>query len=175
MGRSTDYLNLSTNRYVQGIQNSDAPGCTTTLFKRVYILFVSIESRKLSDNDRASWVRMKNLVIIAIVCLVGFVVHRIYTGSPQDTPTAKQATYDDLPSIPHLCEDQADTLEDAIYDHEVGTITNVELEQRTRGFQSCLRDAGFSDSQINRTYAGLKQGTLGEIDSQGGSDDDDEE
>ena len=117
---------------------------------------------------------MRNLVILAIVCVVGFVVHQIYTGSPQDAPTAKQTTYEDLPPIPQVCEDQGDTLEDAIYGHDLGTITDVELDQHTRGFQSCLRDAGFSDSQISRTYAGIKQGTLEEIDSHGGSDDDDE-
>lgn len=114
---------------------------------------------------------MKAWIFLIIVCAVGFVVHQIYTGSTQDTPPADPIAYEELPPLPQKCEEQSDTLEDAISDHELGKLTDIELKEHISRFKSCLRDAGFTDSQINRTYGEIKEGTMNEADSPGGSDD----
>ena len=106
---------------------------------------------------------MKNWIFFIIACVFGFVVHQIYTNLPQDTPPAELSTHETLPPIPQQCEEEGDILEDAIYSHEMGKFTTVELDRYTRRFQSCLRDAGLTDSQINRTHAGIKEAAQKEL------------
>ena len=106
---------------------------------------------------------MRNWIFLIIVCVVGFVVHQIYTGPPQDTPTLEQTDQQDLPPIPQICEEEGDIFEDAINSHDLGKLTDEELTRITGRFQACLRNTGFTDAQVNRTSAGIKEAALTEL------------
>ena len=103
---------------------------------------------------------MKNWIFVIIVCVAGLVVHQIYTGSSHDTPPAEQAGNENVLPIPQQCEEKGDSLEDAIYGHETGKLRSTTLSQYKRSFQTCLREAGFTDAQINRTYEGINEAAL---------------
>ena len=103
---------------------------------------------------------MKNWIVVITVCVAGLVVHQIYTGSSQDTPPAESAGNEYLLPIPQECEEKGDTLEDAVYGHETAKLTSTTLNQYKRSFQTCLREAGFTDGQINSTYEGIKEAAL---------------
>lgn len=103
---------------------------------------------------------MKNWIFLIIVFVIGFIVHQIYTGFSQDTLPEDPTAYKNLPPIPEKCEEDGDILEDAIYGHEMGKLTAVELDRYTRMFQSCLRNAGYNDSQISRMNDEIKEAAL---------------
>lgn len=104
---------------------------------------------------------MKNLIFIALLAVAGYFAYQYFLASPrQDTTYTEPTSYEYLPPIPPECEEQGEMLEDAIYGHEIGKLTVIELNQLTRRFQSCLRDADFTDSQINRTYDEIKESAL---------------
>ena len=96
---------------------------------------------------------MKYLFIIMIIGIAGSYTYKHFIGSPpQEFPPADTSSYEYLPPIPPQCMDLSETLEDAVYNHEVGKITIIEINQFSRRFQSCLLAAGFTDGQVYRTY-----------------------
>ena len=104
---------------------------------------------------------MKNLIVILFLAVAGYFAYQYFFDSPQQNSTPTGPTfYEHLPPLPQECKEQGETLEDAIYGEEMGKLTVVELNQYTRRFQSCLRDAGFTNSQINKTYDGIKERAL---------------
>jgi hypothetical protein len=88
-----------------------------------------------------------------IVGIGGSYTYKYFTSPQQQffSPTDR-SSYDHLPPIPPQCEDLGETLEDAVYNHELGKITIIEINQFSRRFQSCLLAAGFTDGQVYRTY-----------------------
>ena len=104
---------------------------------------------------------MKYLFFLMSIGIAGSYTYTHFIGSPQqDLPSAGSPSHEYLPPIPQQCEDLGETLEDAIYDHELGKVTIIELNQFTRRFQSCLLAAGFTDSQVYRTYDGIVEVAL---------------
>ena len=101
---------------------------------------------------------MKYLLILMSIGIAGSYTYKQFIGTPQqDFLPAETSSYEYLPTIPQQCEDLGESLEDAIYDHELGKVTIIELNQFTRRFQTCFLTAGFTDFQINRTYDRIKQ------------------
>jgi hypothetical protein len=108
---------------------------------------------------------MKNLIIFAIAAVAGYFAYQHFLGSsPQDSLEASgdsgPVSYTYLPSVPTECEAKGKTMGDAIYGRDIGRVSVSQLNYATRTFQSCLRDAGFSDSEINGTYDKIKQDVL---------------
>ena len=105
---------------------------------------------------------MKNWIFLIILGVVGyFFSYQYFIGSSEQDAPPGEPTFDEyMPPFPEECEEKGETLEDAINGHELGKLTIVELNQHTRRFQSCLRDAGFTDSQINRTYDRIEESAL---------------
>ncbi len=95
---------------------------------------------------------MKYLFFLVSIGIAGSYTYKHFFGMPQqDVLPAAQSSHV-LPPIPDHCEDLGETLEDAIYNHELGKVTIIELNQFTRRFQSCLLAAGFTDPQIYRMF-----------------------
>lgn len=106
---------------------------------------------------------MKKVMILVILAVAGYSVYQHYYGSgSQDYVSDGPGSISDKssPSFPKECDDKCDALENAINDHEMGKITAVKLNQYTLSFRSCLRDAGFTDSQINETYKRIEKSTM---------------
>ncbi len=104
---------------------------------------------------------MKYLFLIMTIGIAGSYTYKHFIGSPpQDISAAGPSSYENLPPIPPQCGDLGETLEDAVYNHELGKITIIEINQFSRRFQSCLLAAGFTDGQVYRTYDGIVEVAL---------------
>ncbi len=104
---------------------------------------------------------MKFLFFLISIGIVGSYTYKHFIDSPQqDFSPAGSSPHGYLPPIPQHCEELGESLEDAIYNHELGKVTIIELNQFTRRFQSCLLAAGFTDSQVYRTYDGIVEVAL---------------
>ncbi len=96
---------------------------------------------------------MKYIFLLMIIGIAGSYTYKYFIGSPpQDLPPANLSSHEYLPPVPQQCEDLGENLEDAVYNHELGKITIIEINQFSRRFQSCLLAAGFTDGQVYRTY-----------------------
>jgi len=106
---------------------------------------------------------MKNLIILVILGIAGYFSYQ-YFGVSQSVDSTEGETestsYEYLPDVPGECEQKGGNMKDAIYGYDIGRVTMAQLNFATRSFQSCLRDAGFSDSQINKTVDGMKQDVM---------------
>ena len=101
---------------------------------------------------------MKNLILLTILLAIGYFTYQ-YFIIPwlDDFAPAESTTIEYWPTIPDECRVKAKILEDAIYDRELGKISTVLLDQYTMRFQTCLNDAGFSDSDAYETYIKIKE------------------
>ena len=96
---------------------------------------------------------MKYLFLLISIGIAGSYTYKHFIGSlPQNFPLEDPPSSEYLPPVPPQCEDLGETLEDAVYNHELGKITIIEINQFSRRFQSCLLAAGFTDGQVYRTY-----------------------
>ena len=105
---------------------------------------------------------MKNLIILAIVAVAGYFAYQHFLGPSSQQPSivsddsgSGSSMY--LPPVPTPCEGKGKTMGDAIYGYDIGRVSVAQLNFATRSFQSCLRDAGFSDSEINGTCDKIKE------------------
>lgn len=108
---------------------------------------------------------MKNLIYLAIVAVAGYYAYQYFTDSSGQTNSGASsdsapASLVFLPDIPPECEGKARTMGDAIYGYDIGRVSVAQLNNATRSFQSCLRKAGFSDSEINGTYDKIKEDVM---------------
>lgn len=102
---------------------------------------------------------MKNLVIIAVLAVAGYFAYtHFYLSAPDDAASiGDQSPVDEyIPPVPDKCEAKAKNMQDAMYGYDIGRVSVAQLNFATRSFQSCLRDAGFDDSQINTTVDDMK-------------------
>ncbi len=108
---------------------------------------------------------MKNLIFIAILAVAGYFAYQYYVDSSVQEPSgtannAGQISSAYLPPVPEECEGKAGNMGDAIYGYDIGRVSVGQFNHATRSFQSCLRIAGFSDSEINGTYDKIKQDVM---------------
>ena len=96
---------------------------------------------------------MKYIFLLMIIGIAGSYTYKHFIGSPpQDSLSANLSSQEYVPLVPQQCEELGENLEDAVYSHELGKITIIEINQFSRRFQSCLLAAGFTDGQVYRTY-----------------------
>ena len=103
---------------------------------------------------------MKKLVFLAVLGVAGYFSYQHFmipwlANDPPAKPTASAH----LPPIPAECENKGKDMADAIYGRDIGRVSVSQLNRATRIFQSCLKNAGFSDSDINGTYDRVKMET----------------
>ena len=103
---------------------------------------------------------MKNLIILAVIVAAGyFAYQKFWNGTSDHGPGTEAAALSPafLPPVPGECESKGSTMKDAIYGYDIGRVSVAQLNFATRSFQSCLRDSGFSDAEINGTVDAMKE------------------
>lgn len=106
---------------------------------------------------------MKNIIIIAVLAVGGYFAYtQFYLTAPEEsTSTTAEAPIDEyIPPVPGECEGKGKNMQDAIYGYDIGRVSVAQLNFATRSFQSCLKDAGFSNSQINTTVDDMKASVM---------------
>ncbi|MFC1831146.1 hypothetical protein ACFL0S_03900 [Thermodesulfobacteriota bacterium] len=101
---------------------------------------------------------MKNLILGAVLLAVGYVTyHYFIVPWLDDFAPAESTINESLPPIPDVCRVKGTIVEDGIHDRKIGKISDVLLEQYKVRFQTCLKNAGFSDADIDGTYEKIKE------------------
>ncbi len=101
---------------------------------------------------------MRKLILLAFLLAVGYFVYQNF-AIPwlDDFAPPESASNDNLPAIPDACRVKGNIVEDGIYDHKIGKISDVLLDQYTLRFKTCLASEGFSEANIDGTYEKIKQ------------------
>ena len=105
---------------------------------------------------------MKQVILIVILAVGGYFGYQYYVDSSQESTPADTSNQDStfieyLPPIPDDCENKGKNFADAIYGNDIGRVSFSQRNFAQRAFQSCLVDAGFTDSQISRTVGAIKE------------------
>jgi hypothetical protein len=112
---------------------------------------------------------MKQLIILAVLVVVGYFAYQHFFIAPQQKDTVEEDSSIDsgsfsinpLPPMPGNCEGLAKNLENAIYGNTSGQVSFAQRNFADRKFRSCLRNADFSDPQINGTVDEIKERVKG--------------
>ncbi len=112
---------------------------------------------------------MKQLIILAVLVVVGYFAYQHFFIPPQQKETAEEGlsidsgsfSINQLPPTPGNCKGQVKNLENAIYGNTTGQVSFAQRNFTDRKLRSCLRNAGFSDLQINGTVAEIKERVKG--------------
>ena len=104
---------------------------------------------------------MRNLIFMIVLGVAGYFIYQKFVvpwldGHAPAEPTASHY----LPPIPAECEGKSKEMADAIYGRDIGRVSVAQLNHATRIFQTCLKNAGFSDSDVNGTYDKIKAEVL---------------
>lgn len=105
---------------------------------------------------------MKNLIILIVLGVAGYFTYQYFVvpwldGYAPAEPTQREY----LPPIPTECEGKGKNMADAIYGNDIGRVSFSQLNHATRTFQTCLKNAGFTDSDVNGTYDKIKDEVMG--------------
>ena len=95
---------------------------------------------------------MKNLIIVIILGVAGYFAYQYFIGPSQQffSPTAKPAF--NMYSLPEKCQKHGENLKAAIDRHEI----SANIAGYTKNLRKCLRDAGFTVSQIDEACDQIK-------------------
>lgn len=94
---------------------------------------------------------MKNLVIVIILGVGGYFAYQYFIGPYLQDSTPAAPTFN-MYSLPEKCQKHGESLKDAISRHEI----SAKISGYTKNLRSCLRDAGFNDSQIDEACDGIR-------------------
>ena len=102
------------------------------------------------------------MIFLALIGVAGYFAYQYFVvpwlqGDPPAEPTAQAY----LPPVPEECEGKSRDMADAIYGRDIGRVSVAQLNRATRVFQTCLKNAGFSDAEINGTYDKIKAEVMG--------------
>ena len=109
---------------------------------------------------------MKQLVIIVLLVVAGYFAYQhFFAAPPEEAVTEEEEAPADSgspameqpPPTPDSCKAAAKNLENAIYGHATGESSFAQRNTTYRKFQACLREAGFSDGQINGATAEIEE------------------
>ena len=73
-------------------------------------------------------------------------------SSERTSSTAEPISYEFWLSLPEKCHTDGKNLENAFHRHMAGEIIKVDVLGYTNNFRRCLKDAGFTKSQIDEAY-----------------------
>ena len=105
---------------------------------------------------------MKNIFLIVILAVAGYFAYQhVIVPWLEGNAPAEPTAVDYLPPIPPECEGKSKDMADAIYGRDIGRVSVAQLNRATRIFQTCLKNNGFSDADINGTYDKIKAEVLG--------------
>jgi hypothetical protein len=108
----------------------------------------------------------KKILILIIALVVGYFVYvNFFADSTEDVDDEDSQTYEsgeaipsgELPPIPDSCKRQETNLENAIYGAGTHQSSIAQRNNAARAFEKCLKDAGFSQAEIDGTIAQVQQ------------------
>ena len=88
---------------------------------------------------------MKNVLILVIMGVAGYFGYQYYIGSLQKG-SSQSDPYEYVLSLPEECQNKGKRLADAISNFEV----TANINAYTKGFRTCLREAGLTESEIDQ-------------------------
>ena len=97
---------------------------------------------------------MKNLIIVIILGVVGYFAYQYFIGSSQQVSTTAKPTYN-IYSLPEKCQEAGKSMENAFYSNKKGELVKAEVIVFTNTFRGCLKEEGFTTSQIEEAYDGI--------------------
>ncbi len=103
---------------------------------------------------------MKQLIILVVLAVAGYFAYQHFSDATiEDADMEEDAQIEtgDLPPIPGDCERLAKDLKNAMYGAATGEVSVGQRNTADRKFRSCLRDADFSDAQINGSVAQIQE------------------
>ncbi len=95
---------------------------------------------------------MKNLIIVIILGVGGYFAYQYFIG-PSLIGSKSAAPTFNMYSLPIKCQGQGERLKDAISRGEISATING----YTKSFRQCLRDEGYTDSQIDEATNGIRK------------------
>jgi hypothetical protein len=113
---------------------------------------------------------MKRLIILVVLVAAGYFAYQHFLNAPgNEAATEEEAAVSDTgsysgeqpPPLPDSCAELGKNLENAIYGNTTGQTSFAQRNTAYRKFVSCLRDAAFSDAQINGTVAKIEERAKG--------------
>ena len=105
---------------------------------------------------------MKNLIVLIVLGVAGYFIYQNFIISwLEDSAPSESTARESLPPIPTECEGKAKNLGDAIYGNDIGRVSFTQLNHATRSFQTCFKNAGISDADINGHYDKIKEEVMG--------------
>ena len=112
---------------------------------------------------------MKQLIILIALVVVGYFAYQHFFIPQQQKDTEEEDSSIDsgsfsinqLPPIPESCEAQAKKLENAIYGVALNEVSYAQSKYADHKFRSCLRNAGFSETQMNGSIAEIEERVKG--------------
>ncbi|MBT8355860.1 MAG: hypothetical protein KJO60_15130 [Desulfofustis sp.] len=100
---------------------------------------------------------MKNLIFLVVLGVAGYFSYQhIIVPWLEGHAPAEPVAEAYLPPIPPECKSRSKDMADAIYGRDIGRVSVAQLNRATRIFQTCLKNAGLSDAEINGTYDKIK-------------------
>ena len=101
---------------------------------------------------------MKNLILLTILLAIGYFTYQNFIIPwLDDFAPAESTTGENLPPVPDACRVKGGIVEDAIYDRKSGKISDVLLDQYKLRFETCLKNAGFSEADVDGTFENINQ------------------
>lgn len=100
---------------------------------------------------------MKKIIILIILGGAGYFGYQYFIDSSQQNPAPAQPTAREyMIFLPEKCQKSGELLKTAFQRHKMGEIKKVQVNGYAQPFRRCLRQAGFTDSEISEAYDGLK-------------------
>jgi hypothetical protein len=101
---------------------------------------------------------MKKVVFLICLVSIGYFAYQ-YFLIPwlDDFAPAESSVGKNLPPVPDVCRVKGKIVEDAIHDRKSGKISDTLFDQYKLRFETCLKNAGFSDADRDGTYEKIKQ------------------
>jgi hypothetical protein len=107
---------------------------------------------------------MKQVLVLVVATLICYFAYQnFFVASAPETAQEENVSIDtdsftnQLPDIPVSCENHVKNLENAVYGSVSGQVSFAQRSVAYRKLQSCLRDADFTDSQINAVVGGIEK------------------
>lgn len=114
---------------------------------------------------------MKNVIILVVLAVGGYFAYQHFFNAPQGGDALEEdeaVDSGDLPPVPANCERMEKTLQNAIYGAATGEVSVGQRNTADRKFRACLREAGFSDSEINGTVGEIEERVAGYLEQDEG-------
>jgi predicted negative regulator of RcsB-dependent stress response len=100
---------------------------------------------------------MKKIIVLILLVIAGYFAYQYFLNSSQSNPADEDeisfndTSYsdEDMVTIPDNCQEAEKSFENAIYGSDAGNVSFAQRNSANRRFQSCLKNAGLRDDQVD--------------------------